>query len=351
MTKHTRDDMGICTRCGQGLSARDLLAGVPEQCPGRHGHPRDLIICSACWIGGHTKCQAGRCECECTTHDTEDWSHQEVDFSEEASRRLVLDLRSNAVLLREIMQRDRVRLTEDQNHAIMDRAADWIEAALTAALPAAPTQDEGGDNRRGFRKLENVQAILAAAQSGVNDAVRELSLACAALAAPASMLIPCRAMPERHDPAEPPGLSCRLDQGHRGYHRDGNWAWPESNVATTTSAELLQTVDRDYTERPNGMNGASESVLVESEHCCKHPKCPGGSLCCCLDDSSEDERENGYTEVARSHIEAGTIVAKPAPVSRDAELIAEAKAYLDQYGNDADDLVCRLVAELEGRKK
>lgn len=75
----------------------------------------------------------------------------------------------------------RATLLRCQFDTLGDKVADVVKDLCAHGLLSEGAPSEEG--ARGFRKLDQVQAILAGAQTGVADAIRELSLAAAALAA------------------------------------------------------------------------------------------------------------------------------------------------------------------------
>ena len=107
----------------------------------------------------------------------------------------------------------------------------------------------------------------------------------------------------------------------------------------------------DLIERPNGMNGASESVLAEPSEDERE------SLSLIIAKLREANYPHGLNTVSDDAI-AHAVIANGfllAPASRDAELIAEAKEHLARvyktgFAPRGTSLIERLVAELEGQK-
>jgi len=54
-------------------------------------------------------------------------------------------------------------------------------------------------------------------------------------------------------------------------------------ITADIRAEAERMPDRVTQEEVDGMNRAARIAEEGAFHCCAHPKCPGGSICCCPD--------------------------------------------------------------------
>lgn len=59
----------------------------------------------------------------------------------------------------------------------------------------------------------------------------------------------------------------------------------EANALTSAGLSILGTGFDDATDASNWLDDRAERIRHNAR--CDHPKCPGGSLCCCLGDGAE----------------------------------------------------------------
>ena len=50
------------------------------------------------------------------------------------------------------------------------------------------------------------------------------------------------------------------------------------------------------------MSAADQAPVANNERCCKHPKCPGDSLCCRQTPTTDSERDERAVEIGRAHV-------------------------------------------------